>query len=147
MKRNLIVAGLALGVAAAACSNDEEEVGSSLASGVGDSRSEALLGYEAKDDALIIRVKTNGCTDKRSFRVDASADAASAADPVYRVSLSRLRPDYCKAYLPEGEVLTWTLEELAIPLDAAIQVDSRVIVARPEALARPACRPEICDPA
>jgi hypothetical protein len=146
MKRNLI-AGLALGVAATACSNDDEVVGSSLASGVGDGRLEALLGYEAKDDALIIRVKSNGCTDKRSFRVNASADAADASDSVYRVSLSRVRPDYCKAFLPEGEVLTWTLEELAIPLDAAIQVDSKVIVARPEALDQPACRPEICDPA
>jgi hypothetical protein len=142
MKRKLI-AGLALSVAVAACSNDEEADSSSLANDA-NIRSEAVLGYEAKDDALVVRVKSNGCTDKRSFNVDAYADASAR---VYRVSLSRLRPDYCKAFLPEGEVLSWSLEELAIPLDASIEVEHRVIVARPEALREPACRPEFCDPA
>lgn len=75
---------------------------------------------EQADGSLRIQVRSNGCTDKDSF------DPVVMVDPrrgwAFTVELRRLRPDHCRAFLPEGVELVWTRDELGLPPRAAVRV-------------------------
>jgi len=68
-------------------------------------------------DTVVVTAPSNGCTSKDSFRTDVDED-----DRVYRVRFERVRPDNCKAFLPEGVELTWTFAELGVPAGARVVV-------------------------
>ncbi len=75
---------------------------------------------EQADGSLRIQVRSNGCTGKDSF------DPVVMVDPrrgwVFTVELRRLRPDLCRAFIPEGVELVWTRDELGLPPRAAVRV-------------------------
>lgn len=65
-----------------------------------------------KSNQFTIRVGSNGCTDKNSFRVDIKKeDGISKKTPHYQFTVYRIRPDECKAIVYEGVLLTYDLKK------------------------------------
>lgn len=62
------------------------------------------------DGRLYVRVESNGCTDTEDFAVhiDASDDGAVG------LGVEREDPDLCKALVPDGVELSWSLQALDI---------------------------------
>lgn len=71
---------------------------------------EAVLGIEMLQDELRIRVPSGGCTTKEHIHVEVNKGFTGM--PPFQVTVYRVQPDFCRAYLPDGVVLTYTLEEL-----------------------------------
>lgn len=67
---------------------------------------EHLLGFEYGPEGLTFQVNSGGCSNKDSFVL-----IQKESYPL-GVSLKRIRPDFCDAYLPFGTKLTYTWEEL-----------------------------------
>ena len=65
-----------------------------------------------KPNTITIRVGSNGCTAKNSFRVDIKqGDGAMAKVPHYIITFYRVRPDECKAFLMDGELISYDLKK------------------------------------
>ena len=62
-------------------------------------RVEMLLGIGTMYDTVQIQVESNGCTTKESFYVQ---KYMNPDDEMIHLRFIRVRPDWCKAYLPEG---------------------------------------------
>ncbi len=73
---------------------------------------------------LVVRVYSNGCTNKDSF--DAIATGSPRSGWSFDVTLERLYPDECEAILPQGVELVWTRDELGLPPSAEIELTNRV---------------------
>ncbi|WP_343163126.1 hypothetical protein [Hyphobacterium vulgare] len=73
------------------------------------------------DDILVVRVASNGCTQKGDFRVD-----VSRRDNAYSILLERVREDYCRALMPNGVEIAFGFEELGVPQGAAVTVANPV---------------------
>ena len=73
---------------------------------------------------LVVRVYSNGCTNKDSF--DAVAMGSPRAGWAFDVTLTRYAPDYCEAILPQGVELVWTRDELGLPPSARIGLTNPV---------------------
>jgi hypothetical protein len=69
---------------------------------------------------LTVRTPSNGCTTKDSFELDVRG--APRSGWAFDVSLKRISPDHCRAYLPDGVELVWTREELGLPPSAEIRL-------------------------
>ena len=67
---------------------------------------------------LVVRVHSNGCTNKDSF--DAVATGAPRTGWAFDVTLTRYFPDTCEAILPQGVELVWTRDELGLPPSARL---------------------------
>lgn len=84
---------------------------------------ETLLGIELEDGKMKIRVPSNGCTGKDSFKIEVIKGFTGV--PPYIVEIYRLFPDYCKAWLPDGVVLEYDLEELGIEPNATFTLTNK----------------------
>jgi len=73
---------------------------------------------------LVVRVLSNGCTNKDSF--DAVATGSPRAGWAFDVALTRYFPDRCEAILPQGVELVWTLDELGLPPSARVALTNPV---------------------
>ena len=73
---------------------------------------------------LVVRVFSNGCTNKDSF--DAVATGSPAAGWAFDVMLTRYFPDTCEAILPQGVELVWTRDELGLPPSARMTLTNPV---------------------
>ena len=73
---------------------------------------------------LVVRVFSNGCTNKDSF--DAVATGSPAAGWAFDVMLTRYFPDTCEAILPQGVELVWTRDELGLPSSARMTLANPV---------------------
>ena len=71
-------------------------------------RLEAVRGVRIAEGRLIVRVGSNGCTDVGSFEVEVSPGAQPS------VALKRLRPDPCRALVPDGVEVGWSLTALGL---------------------------------
>lgn len=61
---------------------------------------------------FLVKVGSNGCTGKGSFRVDVKKqDGISQIAPHYVLTINRVAPDECKAIADEGIVISWDLEK------------------------------------
>ena len=69
-------------------------------------------------DEIVMTAASNGCTSKADFAADVDHDHG-----VYEVEFERIKPDHCKAYIPEGVKLSWTYQELDIPPGARVVVE------------------------
>jgi len=79
------------------------------------------------DGKLVFRTASGGCTDKNSFRIDVEKKTWNAAgDPLYVLTVIRIRPDECKAFLAEGVEISFDLEK-----DLGLIGAFTVIVANP----------------
>jgi hypothetical protein len=60
------------------------------------------------DGALVARVDSNGCTQASDFEVSV-ADKSPA-----QITLRRIKPDLCRAMIPDGVELRWTYADLGL---------------------------------
>lgn len=70
---------------------------------------EPLMGHFSTKGALNIQVRSGGCTWKKQFQVEKSRMADYTV-----VRFIRTREDVCRAYLPYGEIITFSFEELGL---------------------------------
>lgn len=70
-----------------------------------------LRALDLKEHKLLVRVNSNGCTDKNSIKVNVDKiEGAKGSFPHYELTLIREIADQCKALLPEGEVIEYDLK-------------------------------------
>jgi hypothetical protein len=72
---------------------------------------EVLLGAQVYDKEIKLQVRSGGCTWKDSFNIE---KYFNTTDNSVELTFIRKIPDNCEAYLPEGEVLTFSLGELRV---------------------------------
>jgi hypothetical protein len=73
---------------------------------------EILLEYMTKPNKLIVRVGSNGCTNKNSFKVTVKKMAGiTAKSPHYQLTIIRIAADECKALVDGGQLVTWDMEK------------------------------------
>jgi hypothetical protein len=82
---------------------------------------ETLRAVRFEPGALVVVADSNGCTDASSFAVE-----VSEGDGPTGVTLTRQRPDLCKALVPDGVELRWTYDELGLKPGAAVAVTNPV---------------------
>ena len=66
--------------------------------------------HEARfvDGALVARVDSNGCTQASDFEVSVAENSPA------KITLRRIKPDMCKALVPDGVELRWTYADLGL---------------------------------
>ena len=84
----------------------------------GEERGEAIYGAEIKDSQVLVRVPSNGCTEKGHF----GFEVENEDDKGFTVEFTRVKADSCKAFVPEGTVLSYSFEELRVPASAELLV-------------------------
>jgi enhancing lycopene biosynthesis protein 2 len=71
---------------------------------------ETVRSAKIADGRLTVRVESNGCTDATHFAVDLTPGGDGWTD----VALRRTAQDLCKALVPDGVEVSWTLAELGV---------------------------------
>lgn len=71
---------------------------------------EAVRSARIADGRLTVRVDSNGCTDVTHFAVDLTP----VDDGVTNIALRRTAEDHCKALVPDGTEVSWSLGELGL---------------------------------
>ena len=84
-------------------------------------RVEMLFGINTMYDMVEIQVESNGCTTKESFFVQKHMNPT---DEMMHLKFIRVRPDWCKAYLPEGTWLQFMKTDLEISSKDIIMIDN-----------------------
>jgi hypothetical protein len=84
-------------------------------------RVEMLLGIGTMYDSVQIQVESNGCTTNESFYVQRYMNPD---DELIHLKFIRVRPDWCKAYLPEGTWLQFMKTDLEISSKDIIMIDN-----------------------
>lgn len=84
-------------------------------------RVEMLLGIGTMYDTVQIQVESNGCTTKDSFYVQ---KYENPDDEMIHLKFIRVRPDWCKSYLPEGTWLHFLKTDLEISSKDIIMIDN-----------------------
>lgn len=69
------------------------------------------------DDILVIRVASNGCTQKGDFAI-----TVRRRGDAHDVTIERTREDYCRAIVHGGVEIPWGFEELGLRRGAAVRV-------------------------
>jgi hypothetical protein len=70
---------------------------------------EPLMGHFVTQGGIQIQVKSGGCTWKKHFEVN-----RELRDGRIILTFMRKIPDPCRAYIPYGEILTFSFEELGL---------------------------------
>ena len=84
---------------------------------------ETLRSVRFEPGALVVVANSNGCTDASSFAVE-----VSEGDGPTSVTLTRQRPDLCRALVAEGVELRWTYVELGLKSGSAVKVTNPVLL-------------------
>lgn len=71
---------------------------------------ETVRSAQIADGRLTVRVESNGCTDASNFAVDLT----TADDGWTDIAVRRTSEDLCKALVPDGVAVSWTLSELGL---------------------------------
>ena len=82
---------------------------------------ERVYAADIQASAVTLRVASNGCTDKAFFEPH-----TRLRNGQHEVGFERIREDYCRAYLPEGEIFTWSFAELGFPDDADVNLRNKI---------------------
>ena len=77
-----------------------------------------LRAVDIGEDAVTIRIDSNGCTNKETIAASVDQDGRNE----YEIAFDRVKEDNCRAYFPNGIELTWTYDELDIPEGAYVRV-------------------------
>ncbi|MFN3816940.1 hypothetical protein [Brevundimonas sp.] len=85
---------------------------------------ESVHGVRFERDQALVRVTSNGCTDKSDFSVEIVDGGAMAGE----MTLVRNEPDHCRALIAEGVELSWTYAELGLERGAALVLANPLIV-------------------
>jgi len=85
---------------------------------------ELLMG----SNRFVVRVESNGCTDKGSFKVDLKKEEGfSPKVPHYVLTIRRIKPDECKAIVDDGTMILFDTEkDLGIKGDFTYSLKNRV---------------------
>ena len=70
---------------------------------------EVLIGYIRDYKQMTFQIFSGGCTKKEDFRLD-----IEVYNKMTYVTLYRVIPDYCKAFVPFGTYVAFTYGELGI---------------------------------
>lgn len=81
---------------------------------------ETLSGARFENEAVIIRVGSNGCTRTSDFAVQVETGASVA------LTFNREQPDMCRAIVPEGVELRWSYQELGLVSGQAVAIRNPV---------------------
>jgi len=101
---------------------------------------EILEGLVTADRVFTIRVGSNGCTTKESFRVVVEprpgaggvTGAADRGSPHYVITIYRVRIDECKAIVEDGVLITFDLEkDLGIKGPCTYSITNRIYSVAP----------------
>jgi len=83
----------------------------------------ALHGWRiVGDDILVLRVPSNGCTQKTDLSVSVRHRRGE-----YRVTVGRVREDYCRAIDPDGVEIPFGFEELGARPGATVTVMNPIL--------------------
>lgn len=74
------------------------------------------------NDILVVRVPSNGCTQKTDLSVDVRRRGGE-----YRVTIGRVREDYCRAIDPDGVEIPFGFEELGARPGATMVVTNPIL--------------------
>lgn len=85
---------------------------------------ESVHGVHFERDRAIVRVTSNGCTEKAHFRVE----IVDGDDAAGEIALVRETPDHCRALVADGVELSWTYGELGLSRGAALVLANPLIV-------------------
>ena len=85
---------------------------------------ESVHGVRFERDQAVVRVTSNGCTEKADFRVEIVDGGAMAGE----MTLVRDEPDNCRALIAEGVELSWSYEELGLERGAALVLANPLVV-------------------
>lgn len=86
---------------------------------------EIIKGIELYRDSLKIRVPSGGLTDKESFYIEIIKGFTGI--PPYILRIHRIKPDFGKAFFPDGIELSYTFDELDLDLFSTFILDSNYI--------------------
>lgn len=75
----------------------------------GDYELEPVYGVMLEKGELVVRVASNGCTKAEDFKVEANRRDSGAV-----ISLTRERPDLCRALAPDGQEVRFDLDGLGV---------------------------------
>ncbi len=93
-----------------------------------ESQMEPLMGHFTTKGALNIQVRSGGCTYKKQFKIQ-----KDLMDGYTMVTFQRTEEDPCRAYLPYGEIITFSFEEVGLEPGSKFKVgnsDSIIGVSR-----------------
>ncbi|WP_421787253.1 hypothetical protein [Hyphobacterium sp.] len=83
----------------------------------------ALHGWRiVGNDILVVQVPSNGCTQKTDLSVDVRRRSGE-----YRVTVGRVREDYCRAIDPDGVEIPFGFEELGARPGATVVVTNPIL--------------------
>ncbi|WP_421791135.1 hypothetical protein [Hyphobacterium sp.] len=83
----------------------------------------ALHGWRiVGDDILVVRVPSNGCTQKADLTVDVRQRRGEV-----QVTIGRVRDDYCRALVPDGVEIPFGFEELGTRPGATVVVMNPIL--------------------
>lgn len=87
----------------------------------------------AGKNSLIVKVDSNGCTGKASFRVDSrKVEGITPLAPHYILTINRITPDECKAIVDAGTLIVWDLEkDLGLKGNFTFSVSNTIYSVRP----------------
>ncbi|MCZ8194224.1 hypothetical protein [Brevundimonas sp.] len=96
----------------------ERDVTVQLASAVDktDETGESLRAARFEDGRLVVRVDSDGCTSAANFEVRLVGDRPAT------LTLERVRPDPCRALVPEGVEVSWTYTELGLEAGDSVRL-------------------------
>lgn len=83
---------------------------------------ERLYAASVTGDAVTIRAASSGCTGPESFDVEVDP----RGDEAFAVTFERVREDYCRAAMPDGIEITYSLRELGLPPGASVRVTNPI---------------------
>ena len=110
----LIGAGLVgLGLSMGACASTPNRQELATAPG----QIEAVQAAAFTRDTILLRVNSNGCTDKEDIKPLITMLKSRAV-----MTLHRLEEDTCKARLTDGITLQWTFDELGLEPGTLVEV-------------------------
>jgi len=73
---------------------------------------EVLMGVNITAKEIELHVVSRGCTNKESFSIE--VDKGITGKPPYAIRVYRVKPDDCKAFLPEGVTVKFSKDELSL---------------------------------
>ncbi|MFN4297488.1 MAG: hypothetical protein ACK4FB_11665 [Brevundimonas sp.] len=85
---------------------------------------ESVHAVRFERDSAVVRVTSNGCTDKSDFRVEIT----DGGDMAGEMTLVRAEPDHCRALVAEGVEVSWTYAELGLERGAALVLANPLVV-------------------
>ncbi|MGZ5279942.1 MAG: hypothetical protein ACXWC9_08370 [Pseudobdellovibrionaceae bacterium] len=90
-----------------------------------DHQLEPLLGHFSTQGGIHIQVYSGGCTWKKQFEVTRENLSGRI-----RLSFIRKTSDPCRAYIPYGEMLTFSFEELGLKANDVFEIANPVSATR-----------------